>query len=75
MAHEDLASGTAMPREEFLYDFKRRLRAARKRAVLAAEDRAHGSPAFPRSPQHGPAVPTARLPSQPEHGEGKRVGV
>jgi hypothetical protein len=28
-----------MPREEFLYDFKRRLRAARKRAVLAAEDR------------------------------------
>ena len=26
-------------REEFLYDFKRRLRAARKRAVLAAEDR------------------------------------
>jgi hypothetical protein len=28
-----------LPCEEFLYDFKRRLRAARKRAVLAAEDR------------------------------------
>ena len=28
-----------MPCEEFLYDFKRRLRAARKRAVLAAEYR------------------------------------
>jgi hypothetical protein len=49
------------PREEFLYDFKRRLRAARKRAVLAAEDRALGSPASPSSPQHGPAVPSTRL--------------
>ena len=45
----------SVAREEFLYDFKRRLRAARKRAVLAAEDRALGSPASPSSPQHGPA--------------------
>jgi hypothetical protein len=53
-----------MPREDFLYDFKRRLRAARKRAVLAAEDRALGSSASPGSPQHGPRAPpspTTRL--------------
>jgi len=42
MAHKELGSVLVMPREEFLYDFKRRLRAARKRAVLAADHRAHG---------------------------------
>jgi hypothetical protein len=52
-----------LPCEEFLYDFKRRLRAARKRAVLAADHRAHGSPATHRPPQHGPAVPSTRLPA------------
>jgi hypothetical protein len=59
--------------EEFLYGFKRRLRAARKRAVLAAEYRALGSPASPSSPQYGPAVPSTRLLS---HGmvRSRRVG-
>jgi hypothetical protein len=33
---------SALPREEFLYDFKRRLRAAAARPSSAADHRAHG---------------------------------
>jgi hypothetical protein len=36
---------------------------------------APGSPTFPRSPQHGPAVPTTRLPSQHGHSERRGGGV
>src|SRR4029453_12696785 len=50
-----------VPREEFLYDFKR--------PVLAAEDRARGSPATHRPPPHAPPVPSHACTSQPEHGE------
>jgi hypothetical protein len=64
----------AFPREEFLYDFKRRLRAGRKRPVLAAEDRARGSPATHRPPQHAAAVPSHACTSQPEHGEEEKGG-
>jgi hypothetical protein len=64
--HADVPLRRSWPssaRETFLYHLKRRLRAARKRAVLAAEDRGARVPAFPSPPQHGPAVPTTRLPS------------
>jgi hypothetical protein len=50
---------------------KRRLRAARTRAVLAAEDRAHGSPASPGSPQHGPAG-HSQAPDLPNQGMVRR---
>jgi hypothetical protein len=58
--------GRALPCEEFLYDFKRRLRAARKRAVLAAEYR---GTRVARNPQltaarPRPALHAADLPSQ-----------
>ena len=64
------------PREEFLYDFKRRLRAARKRAVLAAEDRAHGSPASPARRGTAPPGTPRRLNSQRSMVErGEEVGI
>jgi hypothetical protein len=52
---------SALPREEFLYDFKRRLRAARKRAVLAAEDR---GTRVARIPSLAAARPRRALPSR-----------
>jgi hypothetical protein len=67
------SSVSALPREEFLYDFKRRLRAAASRPSSPPSTGAHGSPAFPRPPQHGPAVPTTRLPSSSMVGR-RRVG-
>jgi hypothetical protein len=66
--------GLALPREEFLYDFKRRLRAARKRAVLAAEYRGARVARIPTSPQHGPAVPTWAALSSRTVGKGRRAG-
>jgi len=60
-ANEDLASSPAMPREEFLYDFKRRLRAGRKRAVLAAEYRALGESASPARRSTAPPGTPGRL--------------
>ena len=56
-----------VPREEFLYD-------SFKRPVLAAEDRARGSPATHRPPQHAAAVPSHACTSQPEHGEEEKGG-
>jgi hypothetical protein len=54
----------SVPGETFPYTLKRRLRAARKRAVLAAEDRGTrvaGNPqpaaAWPREPHHAPGLP------------------
>jgi hypothetical protein len=49
--------GEALPREEFLYDFKRRLRAAAARPSSPPRTGAHGLPAFPRPLQHGPPCP------------------
>jgi hypothetical protein len=62
--------------DNFLYTLKRRLRAGRKRPVLAAETGAHGSPATPSPPQHGPAVPTlaSAFPAWQEE-RGRRVEV
>jgi hypothetical protein len=73
--HEDLASGTAMPREEFLYDFKRRLRAARKRAVLGRREPGHtSSPHPPARRSTAPPGTPGHLPSQSGHGEEEKGG-
>jgi hypothetical protein len=50
-----------LPREEFLYDFKRRLRAARKRAVLAAD---HRGTRVVRNPRLAAARPRQALPGR-----------
>jgi hypothetical protein len=58
--------------DNFLYTLKRRLRAAAARPSSPPRTGAHGSPAFPSPPQHGPAVPSTRLPSSGM--VGRRVG-
>jgi hypothetical protein len=65
-----------LPREEFLYDFKRRLRAARKRAVLAAEYRGTRVARIPpaRRSTAPPGTPTRLLfPSMVKRRKGEEV--
>jgi hypothetical protein len=58
---QGFCDGRALPCEEFLYDLKRRLRAARKRAVLAAD---HRGTRVVRNPRLAAARPRQALPGR-----------
>jgi hypothetical protein len=75
IAHKDLSDVGPCLVRNFSTNSSGACRRAAKRAVLAAEYRGGRVAHNHRSPQHGPAVPTGRLPSQHGHGEEEKVGV